>query len=79
MRKDTIHVGSDVFRSSSRSTVSVALGKAQCRLANVMQGRAQPNMRLKLSARGRRQKRKAQTGLFSLVAPAAGCSLCAIR
>jgi len=38
-----------------------------------------PNMRLKLAARGRRQKRKAQNGAFSLIAPAAGCSLSAIR
>jgi hypothetical protein len=31
----------------------------------VMQGRAQPNMRMKLSARGRRLKRKAKSWLFS--------------
>jgi hypothetical protein len=39
----------------------------------------QPNMRMKLSARGRRLEAEGQVVAFLLIAPAAGCSLCAIR
>ena len=38
-----------------------------------------PNQRMKLPARGRRFGRYAQWRLSILIAPAAGCSLCAIR
>jgi hypothetical protein len=65
MRKDTIQCWFGCLALTQPFTVSVAFGKAQCWFVTVMQGRAQPNMRMKLSARGRRLKRKAKSWLFS--------------
>jgi hypothetical protein len=54
-------------------------GKAQCRFVTVLRGRAQPNMRLKLSAGGRRTCWNAQWRPSILSAAPAGRSLSAIR
>jgi hypothetical protein len=82
MTRNTFGTRSGLSGSPNHNSVPFPVSAAtnfQCKSTPTARGRAQPNMRLKLAACGRRLRRNAQWRLSILSAASASRSLSAIR